>query len=87
MSDGADLNYKAIHERWILKRNRRQESPKYEDSWYAEQCGACRFFIALSGKLGLDYGACCNANSAFDGVVRFEHDGCSASAESKHKNE
>ncbi|WP_449346118.1 DUF3027 domain-containing protein [Streptomyces xanthochromogenes] len=48
----------------------------YRDEWFDEQCGGCRFLIALSGELGLDWGACTHADSQFDGHVRFEHDGC-----------
>lgn len=66
----------AIHQRWMLRRNRRQEDPGYVESWWAEQCGACRHWIPLSGALGRDYGACANSESDFDGTVRFEHDGC-----------
>lgn len=29
----------AIHQRWMLRRNRRQEDPGYVESWWAEQCG------------------------------------------------
>ncbi|WP_354640832.1 hypothetical protein [Kitasatospora camelliae] len=31
--------------------------------------------MALSGRLGADYGVCTGAASVFDGRVRFEHDG------------
>ncbi|MEU0403451.1 DUF3027 domain-containing protein [Streptomyces sp. NPDC006197] len=51
-------------------------NPGYRDEWFDEQCGGCRFWIALSGELGLDWGACTRADSRFDGRVRFEHDGC-----------
>jgi len=60
----------------MARRNRRQESPGYHEEWWAEQCGACRFLVRLSGVLGHDYGACMNPASPFDGRVRFEHDGC-----------
>lgn len=66
----------ATHERWLARRNRRQEDPSYQDEWYAEQCGHCRFWVPLSGALGADYGACTNQQSPFDGRVQFEHDGC-----------
>jgi len=36
----------------------------------------CEFWIPLAGSWGLDYGACSNPSSPFDGAVRFEHDGC-----------
>ncbi|RSN36187.1 DUF3027 domain-containing protein [Amycolatopsis sp. WAC 01416] len=50
------------------------------DDWHGEQCGGCVFWVALHGRLGQDYGACTNAHSIFDGMVRFEHDGCAAFA-------
>ena len=65
-----------VHARWMDQRNRWQESDAYRDEWYASQCGACRWWVPLSGALGLDYGGCTNARSAFDGRIRFEHDGC-----------
>ncbi|MFE2885953.1 DUF3027 domain-containing protein [Streptomyces sp. NPDC059272] len=68
----------AIHARWIGKRNRRTDDPGYQEAWYDEQCGACRFWFPLSGNMGSDYGACANGASPFDGAVRFEHDGCDA---------
>ncbi|GII56318.1 hypothetical protein Pth03_47070 [Planotetraspora thailandica] len=64
------------HARWMSSLNRSTGGPDYPDEWYHEQCGGCRFWIALEGEMGLDYGACTNARSAFDGRVRFEHDGC-----------
>jgi hypothetical protein len=36
----------------------------------------CEFWVPLAGQWGLDYGACANPRSPFDGRVRFEHDGC-----------
>lgn len=69
-------HFKAAHERWMARRNRRQDSPGYKDEWYAQQCGACRFWLPLEGRFGSDYGVCSNAGSPFDGTVRFEHDGC-----------
>ncbi|MBO0728550.1 MAG: DUF3027 domain-containing protein [Acidimicrobiaceae bacterium] len=72
-----DMRHAAeTHHRWMPRRNRRQEAPDYQDGWWVEQCGACRFWIPISGALGHDYGACSNAASRFDSTVRFEHDGC-----------
>ncbi len=65
-----------VHERWLRLRNRSTGDPGYRDEWFDEQCGGCRFWIALSGEPGLDWGVCAHADSAFDGQVRFEHDGC-----------
>ncbi len=53
----------------------------YQDDWYGQQCGGCRYWIALGGELGADYGACTNPAASFDGRVRFEHDGCAAYTE------
>ena len=66
----------SAHDRWLGNRNRRTDDPAYPDSWAFEQCGGCRFWIPLAGKLGHDWGACANERSPLDGQVRFEHDGC-----------
>ncbi|MGC9669595.1 DUF3027 domain-containing protein [Planosporangium sp. 12N6] len=54
---------------------------RYSRSEPDAECGGCRFWVALHGHLGRDYGACTNADSPFDGQVRFEHDGCAAYAD------
>ncbi|MGP4102178.1 DUF3027 domain-containing protein [Nonomuraea sp. KM90] len=72
----------AIHERWVVERHRRTEDPGYQEEWYSEQCGGCRFWLPLAGEMGRDYGACANPAAPFDGRVRFEHDGCAAFQES-----
>jgi hypothetical protein len=64
------------HERWSRVQNRPTRQPDYRDDWYDEQCGGCRLWVALSGELGRDWGVCTQSGSAFDGRVRFEHDGC-----------
>lgn len=64
------------HARWITGRNRGGGSSTYQEEWYAQQCGACWFYVPLAGEYGMDWGACTNARSAFDGRVMFEHDGC-----------
>ena len=71
-----ELHNDACHARWLGRLNRRTGQDGYEDAWYYEQCGGCRYWIALQGAIGSDYGACTNALSTFDGHVRFEHDGC-----------
>ncbi|MFD7874346.1 DUF3027 domain-containing protein [Streptomyces sp. NPDC059766] len=65
-----------VHGRWLQLLHRSTGNPSYRDEWFDEQCGGCRFWIPLSGDLGLDWGACTHAASRFDGRVRFEHDGC-----------
>jgi Protein of unknown function (DUF3027) len=71
-------NGEPIHRRWFAAVNRTNDEndPQYDESWAWEQCGACRFWMPLAGTLGLDWGACSNGASRFDGWVRFEHDGC-----------
>lgn len=46
--------------------------------WSEDQCGACRYYLPLTGALGADWGICSNSASPCDGVVMFEHDGCNA---------
>ncbi|MFF2776120.1 DUF3027 domain-containing protein [Streptomyces sp. NPDC058052] len=65
-----------VHGRWSRLLHRSTGDPGYREEWCDEQCGGCRSWIALSGERGLDWGACTRAGSAFDGRVRFEHDGC-----------
>lgn len=69
-------HFKECHDRWMQRRNRETESSNYQDEWFGEQCMFCRYYIPLAGVFTEDYGACSNARSVFDGVVRFEHDGC-----------
>jgi hypothetical protein len=70
--------FRLCHERWMEKRNRRNEDPAYRDEWWSQQCGACRYWVPLSGVFAEDYGVCAGSTSDFDGLVRFEHDGCAA---------
>ncbi|MBM7775946.1 hypothetical protein JOD54_006150 [Actinokineospora baliensis] len=58
--------------------NRNVDDVAYQDEWYQQQCGACRYWFPLAGTLGSDHGACANAESPFDRTVQFEHDGCEA---------
>ena len=76
----------ACHHRWLANRNRDTRDAAYPDSWYAEQCGGCTFWIALHGRLGADYGACTNPASTFDAHIRFEHDGCTAHSEREDRS-
>ncbi|MFI1176743.1 DUF3027 domain-containing protein [Streptomyces melanogenes] len=64
------------HARWRRLQNRSTTQADYREAWYDAQCGGCRFWVALRGEIGLDYGACTGPSSPFDGRVRFEHDGC-----------
>ena len=65
------------HIRWIKSQTRGSGKP-YKDDWYSQQCGGCRFYIRLQGKLRADWGAYSNARSPRDGIATFEHDGCDA---------
>jgi tetratricopeptide (TPR) repeat protein len=71
-------HFTRCHERWREKRNRNVDSEDYQDDWFDQQCLLCKFFIPLTGAFIEDYGACSNPQSEFDGIVRFEHDGCDA---------
>lgn len=64
------------HAPWITRRNRGGGSCAYREEWSAQQCGACSFYVPLAGGYGMDWGACTNDRSVFDGRVMFEHDGC-----------
>jgi hypothetical protein len=71
-----DQERRAVHERWAERLNRRAEEPGYRDEWFQQQCGGCLHWLALGGHLGDDWGVCSSVSSTYDGVVRFEHDGC-----------
>lgn len=60
----------------VARRSRRTEDAEYLEQWYWEQCGGYVHWITLAGRLGSDWGVCSCASSTFDGVVRFEHEGC-----------
>lgn len=68
----------ACGKRWPSYRS--TGAPDYRDEWYSMQCGGCRFWIALQGGIGRDWGACTNPEAAFDRQLRFEHDGCESFA-------
>jgi hypothetical protein len=71
----------AIHSRWGERLNRRTDDPGYRDEWYYQQCGGCLHWLALGGKIGADWRVCSSDSSPFDGIARFEHDGCDHFAE------
>jgi len=68
----------ACRGRWLPVRNTATDRTGrgIGNDWYDAQCGGCRFWVALSGELGRDWGVCTRPGSVFDGRVRFEHDGC-----------
>ncbi|RNF85930.1 DUF3027 domain-containing protein [Montanilutibacter psychrotolerans] len=66
----------ACHDRWIGRVNRDKSVEDPPDEWVWNQCESCRYWIPLTGKFRTDWGGCSNRESAFDGVLRFAHDGC-----------
>lgn len=62
------------HRRWAATRL----SARYgqEKEGIPDQCGACRFYVPLRGRLGFDWGACTSPESPHGGTLMFEHDGC-----------
>ena len=64
------------HARWLARANRPGFPAIYKDEKFCHQCGACRFFVRLTGRLITDWGACTNESSPMDGKATFEHDGC-----------
>lgn len=65
-------------DRWSKKIHRSMDSADYKEEWYGEQCLGCCYFLPLSGVFAEDWGVCSNPESSFDGLVRYEHDGCAA---------
>jgi hypothetical protein len=47
------------------------------DDWGPDCSCGCKNFIKLEGKLGSDWGVCCNPKSPRKGLLTFEHQGCS----------
>lgn len=68
------------HDRWAASYTpiRDTADPDYNEAWYWEQCGGCKAYLPLPGRLGDDWGVCTNSASPADGTLRFEHDGCEA---------
>ena len=60
-----------IHSRWIARLAAGR--PPLADS---DQCGGCRYYVQLRGTLGMDWGACTNAESEYDRQCVFEHWTC-----------
>jgi hypothetical protein len=78
LANDATHKYK-VHKRWreqIVPISRVPGTPGYKEEWYNEQCGACKYYLPLTGRFGDDWGVCSNPDSSFDGKVKFEHDGC-----------
>jgi len=65
-----------ISELWKDAADRKMDDPGYLESWWSSQCGGCRFWLPLSGRLGDDFGGCANRLSPRFMLVSFEHDGC-----------
>jgi hypothetical protein len=45
------------HRRWLGNANRRTDDPDYQEAWYFEQCGGCRFWLPLAGPSDEDHGS------------------------------
>jgi hypothetical protein len=71
-------HFKACHERWMERLHHRFDDPNFKEEWSDQQCMDCKFFTPLTGVFVDDWGVCSNPASEFDGIVRFEHDGCDA---------
>jgi len=71
-------HYKGCHARWLEHGNRflGEVNDAYAEQWYREKCGACRYFVRLTGVFFDDWGACTNSESPMDRRVVLEHDGC-----------
>lgn len=66
----------STHERWITKL---RNSYKWDSGNLADehkQCEFCKFYVEVSGDLGMDWGVCINEESPHDMQVVFEHFGC-----------
>jgi Protein of unknown function (DUF3027) len=76
----SEVHAEACHRRWKAHRMRTQEMLDHPESmpdhWSTNQCGKCRFYIPVMGKLSSDYGVCSNPASPNDRQAMFEHDGC-----------
>lgn len=83
-SDRERRRLAGTHQRWIEKTTRSHAHP---DEHWRDQCLHCAFYKKLSGHLGTDWGVCANPASAWDGQLRFEHDGCSAYVEAENEIE
>lgn len=73
----ADVRRQVVHSRWVSTERARDTATADDRDDWNEQCGGCWHWLALGGQLGADWGVCSNEATAFDGRVRFEHDGCS----------
>jgi hypothetical protein len=73
-------HFRKTHNRWIerMHRQEKEEELSLEEvqKRIIEQCIICRYYVLLEGQWQYDWGVCSNPLSPFDGMVRFEHDGC-----------
>ncbi|MFO0847898.1 MAG: hypothetical protein U0871_04950 [Gemmataceae bacterium] len=47
-----------------------------EDDWGPDCSCGCKWFAAVEGNLGYDWGVCVNPASPRAGLLTFEHHGC-----------
>jgi len=69
----------SCHERRIQRRQNLAPDADFDTlppSWFADQCGGCRYFIPMTGLFSSDWGVCSQRTAVKDGQVVFEHDGC-----------
>jgi len=67
---------KKCRDRWVKRANRPGYPAFFANEQFCRQCGACRFFVRLTGEFRKDWGVCSNPESPMDGKVCSEHDGC-----------
>jgi hypothetical protein len=82
---------RATHERWAAKEvassSLKPGTKEYEMYSNGKQCGGCAFYLEVGSDLGMDWGCCANAKSAFDARVVFEHHTCLEHTERPEKGE
>jgi hypothetical protein len=76
MASGINEKDPAYDSEFTAKVSRRWSGKIPSENWGDEQCELCLYYIPLLGILGSDYGVCTNVDSEFDGVLKFEHNGC-----------
>lgn len=72
------------HYRWCERTNRNFENLKDNKELSGMmQCMICVYYIRLCGEFIEDWGVCSYKESEFDGMVRYEHDGCTKFVEAE----
>lgn len=63
---------RVTHNRWKEK----LIGASYHFTKPGQQCFSCWYYVELNSPLGNDWGVCTSSFSDYDGMVRYEHDGC-----------